>query len=307
MEDTLFELSLVHEVFDPEVMEGREKERNPCCDTEEWAADANKSSKCDEMQDVDSPSILDLQEFDQMRQEMEAFDEKREIVIKKCRDLQKLCKAKKQLDGVKESSNVRFDHIMHGTSNGAFEGVMEEYAEAYLFYQFLHDGRILELGDLEVILRALLEPFPFLGSLLPLLSVGGCLSDFSCSQSRRMSIWVGSWTSLVKLQGDVQIVLFACIVDGQRDQVCCCASDQARCGASEEMHGEKLLKIAQRMMESAGCCRSDYWLDHRHPRHASSSRSINLKKLENIIYEMSLSRKPQSKGKEEQAQPDESA
>ena len=75
-------------------------------------ADTNSTSKNEEvMQDADAPTILDLQEFDQMRQEvtnsyaflqrlqlikllsqMEAFDEKREIVIKKCRDLQKLCK-----------------------------------------------------------------------------------------------------------------------------------------------------------------------------------------------------------------------
>jgi len=102
--------------------------------------------------------MIDKKEFLIIRKELSEFDEKRELIIKKSRDILKNSKAaiysvhrnelkeaylliqsaKKDISGIKaQISKDRFLETI-----GAFNSALEEYCEAVCYYGFIKSGRI---------------------------------------------------------------------------------------------------------------------------------------------------------------------
>ena len=109
-------------------------------------------------------SVLEPSEFAELRKQMEEYDEKREMIIKQCRDMQKgsknsiymlhrgdLDKSKAQLDTVKNQADKLLPVISENETlrGGSFSNAMEEYAEGLLFLTFLKEGRIATSQELE--------------------------------------------------------------------------------------------------------------------------------------------------------------
>ncbi len=120
---------------------------------------------------------LDEQEFAEIKRSFEAFDAKREAIIKESRDILKLSKqaiysvhrgdlekAREQLSAA-EKIKERLEGAIGNDPNlrtGGFANALEEYAEARTFLDFTRDGTITRLRDLKV------DPEAYLGGLADL-------------------------------------------------------------------------------------------------------------------------------------------
>ena len=132
------------------------------------AASAAAASNADANSDTDpSTLLLPLAEIEQVRVRMVAFDEKRENVIKRCRDVQKLskqsifslhrnqaAKARAQLAAAMakaQSISAEFDFASTPElRSGSFQNAMEEWVEGRLFEAWLesHGNIILSPDEL---------------------------------------------------------------------------------------------------------------------------------------------------------------
>ncbi len=110
--------------------------------------------------------MLDEREFARIKERFEAFDEKREAVIKESRDILKLSKqaiyclhredrdgARERLDkarGVKErlEAEIACDTALR---TGGFSNAVEEYVEARAFLHFLAEEAILPFSEVSVL------------------------------------------------------------------------------------------------------------------------------------------------------------
>jgi len=110
--------------------------------------------------------MLNQTEFDGLKKELKEYDEKREVLIKTCRDVIKLSKTiiyaihrnelKDALKSIKDSEKVL--KILNGmieTENalayeGSYRAAVQEYVEAVLYYHWVKDNRIASKEELEV-------------------------------------------------------------------------------------------------------------------------------------------------------------
>ncbi|OQR82611.1 hypothetical protein ACHHYP_15728 [Achlya hypogyna] len=113
-------------------------------------------------------AILNRESFQRMSADMEAYDEKREMVIKQSRDI---LKASKQAIFAMHRGNMEeasdklevADQVIQALApvileeatlrNGAFSSAMEEYAEAQCFRHFLTAGTLVSLEELNFVDR----------------------------------------------------------------------------------------------------------------------------------------------------------
>jgi predicted translin family RNA/ssDNA-binding protein len=135
--------------------------------------------------------LLPKDELTALRKRMEHRDELREDLIKKCRDGQKAAKQsifalhrgdrKKAKQLIEQCEDCITNDLLPIISeepplrnSGSFTGVLEEYAEATMFYAWLYgkdDGTVSPKGDLllpEDFTSIMLEPAEYLGGLCDL-------------------------------------------------------------------------------------------------------------------------------------------
>ncbi|MBR9693217.1 hypothetical protein GOV07_04810 [Candidatus Woesearchaeota archaeon] len=121
--------------------------------------------------------MLDEKEFADIKASFEAFDAKREAVIKESRDILKLskqaiysvhradvAKAEGQLAAA-EKIKAKLDKEIdcnHTLKTGGFANALEEYVEAKVFLSFMKDGKIATMQSLGVCAE------PYLGGLADL-------------------------------------------------------------------------------------------------------------------------------------------
>lgn len=110
--------------------------------------------------------MIDKKEFHSMASEMAAFDEKREIIIKKSRDILKLSKqavydihredlnyAKKKIDDAKKEIDILKKSILETKGLdvvGAFYDALEEWVEAKTYFEFVKKGKIPKRMELDI-------------------------------------------------------------------------------------------------------------------------------------------------------------
>ncbi|KAF5834948.1 Translin [Dunaliella salina] len=107
--------------------------------------------------------MLDTTDFAQVRNAVELYDDRRESVIKRCRDSQKLAKqaiyslhrgdsarAEAQLKDVEMIANELLPMITESPflRMGSYSASMEEYGEAMAFLLFLKEGRLVQKSEL---------------------------------------------------------------------------------------------------------------------------------------------------------------
>lgn len=122
-----------------------------------------------------TPGLL-IADFDSMIEELQAYDEQREQVIKRSRDIQKLSKqaifslhrgndeeAASRLGCAKKTAEELAPLIARSPTlrQGSFSNAIEEYAEAVIFRTYLNDGRVATRAEV-----GLAETEEFLGGLL---------------------------------------------------------------------------------------------------------------------------------------------
>lgn len=110
--------------------------------------------------------ILNDEDFKRIRAEMQSYDEKREMIIKNSRDIQKNSKqaifslhrkdfnrAQSQLDRAVEVTHKLLPTIQEQPTlrYGSFSNALEEYAEATIFKHYLETGKLLSATALEYI------------------------------------------------------------------------------------------------------------------------------------------------------------
>eukprot|EP00301_Raphidiophrys_heterophryoidea_P020933 c5497_g1_i1.p1 GENE.c5497_g1_i1~~c5497_g1_i1.p1 ORF type:complete len:448 (-),score=111.38 c5497_g1_i1:74-1417(-) len=103
------------------------------------------------------------EDFDAIRKRMELFDEQREKVIKRCRDVQKAAKqaifalhrndtnrATRLLESACQATNELLPTVTETPAlrSGSFSNAMEEYAEACLLKEWLENKRLASRKDL---------------------------------------------------------------------------------------------------------------------------------------------------------------
>jgi predicted translin family RNA/ssDNA-binding protein len=108
-------------------------------------------------------AFLDASEFDAMRDAMALYDEQRDRVIKRSRDITKaskvaiyclhrgeMDKANAQLELAQEAADELLPLIQAEPTlrYGSYAGGLEEYAEAAIFARFVQTGTILPLSEL---------------------------------------------------------------------------------------------------------------------------------------------------------------
>eukprot|EP00195_Chlamydomonas_chlamydogama_P016442 CAMPEP_0202902450 /NCGR_PEP_ID=MMETSP1392-20130828/16859_1 /ASSEMBLY_ACC=CAM_ASM_000868 /TAXON_ID=225041 /ORGANISM="Chlamydomonas chlamydogama, Strain SAG 11-48b" /LENGTH=226 /DNA_ID=CAMNT_0049589211 /DNA_START=155 /DNA_END=832 /DNA_ORIENTATION=- len=111
-----------------------------------------------------SSSMLDVQDWKQLAAGYKAYDEKREMVIKRCRDMQKLsknaiyalhrgdrAKAKQMVSEAEAIARELLPTISASPSlrQGSFTNACEEYAEALILQVYLEDGRVMAWREAE--------------------------------------------------------------------------------------------------------------------------------------------------------------
>jgi|GEM_PF-5705306 len=110
-------------------------------------------------------TIIDEREFEAIRQGMDAFDAKRETIIKESRDILKLSKhaiysihrdefetAQQQLEDA-EAIKTRIEQEIDGDKDlrtGGFSNALEEYVEAKTLLSFITHQRIATMKELKV-------------------------------------------------------------------------------------------------------------------------------------------------------------
>jgi predicted translin family RNA/ssDNA-binding protein len=119
---------------------------------------------------------LSIADWDIMFEELQAYDEQREQVIKRSRDIQKLSKqaifslhrgndkeAASRLVAAKAAAEELAPLIARSPTlrHGSFSNAMEEYAEAVILRTYLNDGRVATRAEV-----GLAETEEFLGGIL---------------------------------------------------------------------------------------------------------------------------------------------
>jgi len=167
-----------------EMMEQKTSKRLKVAEEEE-SNDASNSKKLND--------VMPYNELEELRLRMEHRDEQRETLIKRCRDAQKA--AKQAIFALHRSDNKRAKHLIEecetvvkrdllpivqkdpALHHGSFSNVMEEYAEAKLFYFWLNgtddkatvndkpNGLLMQPNEFTTIS---LEPDEYLGGLCDL-------------------------------------------------------------------------------------------------------------------------------------------
>ncbi|MBD3249874.1 hypothetical protein GF336_07545 [Candidatus Woesearchaeota archaeon] len=110
--------------------------------------------------------MLDKKDFNEMKKEFDEYDDVREKVIKKSRDILKLSKQiiysvhRDEIDECEKLINTirkekkQVEKLIDGNSKlenqGAYRVAIGEYVEALLYYHFIKDGRIVKHDDLDV-------------------------------------------------------------------------------------------------------------------------------------------------------------
>ncbi|MEM3126478.1 MAG: hypothetical protein QW331_00195 [Candidatus Woesearchaeota archaeon] len=110
--------------------------------------------------------MLDKKDFQEMQQELQKYDEKRELLIKKSRDILKLSKQViyavhrnelseaanllKNLEKEKNELNKISKHDPHMLSEGSFRIALQEYVEAALYYEFVKNEKLPSHKKLDV-------------------------------------------------------------------------------------------------------------------------------------------------------------
>lgn len=110
--------------------------------------------------------MINKKEFLAMASEMSSFDAKREVIIKKSRDILKLSKqavydihrddlnyAKKKIDDAESEIKILRKSISETQGLdvvGAFYDAVEEWVEAKTYYEFVKKGKVLAKKDLGV-------------------------------------------------------------------------------------------------------------------------------------------------------------
>ncbi|KXZ52785.1 hypothetical protein GPECTOR_8g173 [Gonium pectorale] len=115
-------------------------------------------------------------DWEQLGQFLASYDEQREIVIKRCRDMQKLAKqaiyslhrgeaskAADQLTKVEAIARELLPTLAKYPTlrSGSYAAAMEEYAEAAAFACFLKEGRLVRSDEMPLV-----EPEEYLGGVL---------------------------------------------------------------------------------------------------------------------------------------------
>lgn len=110
-------------------------------------------------------NMLDTSDFDRIEGEMRAYDEKREQVVKRSRDIQKLSKqaifslhrgADKEAEGRLAAAKKAAEELLPVIKEnptlrpGSYSNAIEEYAEALAFRCYLTDGRLIRQAEVEL-------------------------------------------------------------------------------------------------------------------------------------------------------------
>ena len=111
-------------------------------------------------------SLLDSSDMAAMRQETQDYDEKRELLIKKSRDVLKLSKQiiyavhrdelKTAEDLIKQikKGKVELEKITKNDpflmTEGSYKVALQEYAEALLYFHFVHEKRLVTSKELSL-------------------------------------------------------------------------------------------------------------------------------------------------------------
>jgi len=140
-------------------------------------------------------SLVDKEEWEKLRQGYEEYDQKRELVIKACRDVQKAAKQAiyaaqrgdlQKTQKLTESANVgakaiweEHIHDNPGLRYGSFQGALEELAEAELFLEWLKhlNAKDGDEGDADMALLPLKKDLAC--GLLSAQEYLGALSDYT--------------------------------------------------------------------------------------------------------------------------------
>lgn len=126
------------------------------------AADPKRKRSAPQAFDGD---CIDASDFDAIRAEMKTYDEQREIIIKRSRDVQKLSKqaifslhrgnddeAAKRLAGA-EAAAAELLPLIEATPalrGGSFAAACEEYAEAVILRVYLREGRLATRAEVKL-------------------------------------------------------------------------------------------------------------------------------------------------------------
>jgi predicted translin family RNA/ssDNA-binding protein len=110
--------------------------------------------------------MIDSKQFDIMRSEVKQYDEKREVLIKTCRDILKLSKSviyavhRNEFETAKEKiSQVQSILQDLGTEikatpklryEGSYSSAVQEYVEAVLYYNYIANQTLLTTKELKV-------------------------------------------------------------------------------------------------------------------------------------------------------------
>ncbi|KAL4457974.1 hypothetical protein ABPG75_012839 [Micractinium tetrahymenae] len=109
--------------------------------------------------------MLDISDFERIDGELRAYDEKREQVIKRSRDIQKLSKqaifslhrgadaeAESRIAAAKKAAEELLPLIKGNPTlrPGSYSNAIEEYAEAVAFRCYLTDGRLIKQAEVEL-------------------------------------------------------------------------------------------------------------------------------------------------------------
>lgn len=136
--------------------------------------------------------MLDQADFERIDNDMRAYDETREKVIKRSRDIQKLSKqaifslhrgsteeAESRLSAAKKAAEELLPLIKGNPTlrPGSYSNAIEEYAEAVVFRCYLTEGRLMRQGEVE-----LAEVEEYLGGVL---DFTGELGRLSIAQATR--------------------------------------------------------------------------------------------------------------------------
>ncbi|GAB4820549.1 hypothetical protein N2152v2_007595 [Parachlorella kessleri] len=128
------------------------------------------------MAQSNSSSLLETSDFDSLYEELKAYDEQRELVIKRSRDIGKLSKqaifslhrgaldeAASRLEGAQKAASELLPIIRSNPTlrQGSFSAAIEEYAEACAFREYLASGRLLSSREID-----LAETEEYLGGVL---------------------------------------------------------------------------------------------------------------------------------------------
>ncbi|KAG2439342.1 hypothetical protein HXX76_004701 [Chlamydomonas incerta] len=125
---------------------------------------------------MSGPSLIVESDWDQLGAHLAAYDEQREAIIKRCRDMQKMAKqavytlhrgeTSKAADQLTKAEAIAREMLpalakYPALRQGSYAAAVEEYAEAMAFAVFLKDGRLIRSDELP-----LAEPEEYLGGVL---------------------------------------------------------------------------------------------------------------------------------------------